>query len=625
MLELMLICSSLLSGGVVIEDGSIDGMDLTPYTEHYIPEDADLAVEDIISRARNFKPFPELSPNFGLGVEEIWLKVTLKAPANSSKYILDFPYAPLDYVTVYLERNQMIQRVVQSGDRVPFSERSIPYRTTNVEISLDTSPTNVWIQIKTESSLQAQILLFDRNAYGQHMASENAGLFFYYGLFLVMLILNLLIYLSLRDRIYLPYILFLFSFVVFQSSVNGTLFQWVLPGFPRIVNGLLLFSLYTALGAGLYFCQLFTDLKNIAPRLNAFSDLAWKLAAVGAFISLSIPYRFGLAITVALGCIVPTIAMISGILSLRSGRREARFYLIAWLAFILGTIIFALKTTGLLPSIFLTNYGMQIGSALEVILLTLALGDRMRLIIADRDALSDKVTEQTESLKVEVDERARVEHEFRTSLEEKIVIMNDATHHLNNPLNHIQQSATLALQVEAPIRENLMQLLSDPSPEAQQAKSFFEDKLNRLKEALDTIDGAIERSAITVELLQFLAAPPNPEPEQRPVDAIFTYLRRRGIVFTHTSVTSATMTTLPPLVGAFVLEQLLRVFPMPHDGYMLCVEKLPNGTVRIYFEAEDDDQSRLIEAATKSGDVLLRDVNASIEVTTKGFQFLLPD
>ena len=221
MLELMLICSSLLSGGVVIEDGSIDGMDLTPYTEHYIPEDADLAVEDIISRARNFKPFPELSPNFGLGVEEIWLKVTLKAPANSSKYILDFPYAPLDYVTVYLERNQMIQRVVQSGDRVPFSERSIPYRTTNVEISLDTSPTNVWIQIKTESSLQAQMLLFDRNAYGQHMASENAGLFFYYGLFLVMLVLNLLIYLSLRDRIYLPYILFLFSFVIFQSSVNG--------------------------------------------------------------------------------------------------------------------------------------------------------------------------------------------------------------------------------------------------------------------------------------------------------------------------------------------------------------------------------------------------------------------
>jgi len=268
---------------------------------------------------------------------------------------------------------------------------------------------------------------------------------------------------------------------------------------------------------------------------------------------------------------------------------------------------------------------MQIGSALEVILLTLALGDRMRLIIADRDALSDKVTEQTESLKVEADERARVEHEFRTSLEEKIVIMNDATHHLNNPLNHIQQSATLALQVEAPIRENLMQLLSDPSPEAQQAKSFFENKLDRLKEALDTIDGAIERSAITVELLQLLAARPNPEPEQRPVDAIFTYLHRRGIVFTHTSVTSATMTTLPPLVGAFVLEQLLRVFPMPHDGYMLGVEELPDGTVRIYFEAQDDDHSRLIEAATKSGDVLLRDVNASLEVTTKGFQLLLPD
>ena len=100
-----------------------------------------------------------------------------------------------------------------------------------------------------------------------------------------------------------------------------------------------------------------------------------------------------------------------------------------------------LKTAGhVCLSIFLTENGMQIGSALEVVLLTLASGDRVRAIIADRDALTQRVTKQTLILAEETQKRAHAEQTLRESLQERMLLINDASHHLNNPLNHIPAS-----------------------------------------------------------------------------------------------------------------------------------------------------------------------------------------
>ncbi|MFX7858391.1 7TM-DISM domain-containing protein, partial [Acinetobacter baumannii] len=54
----------------------------------------------------------------------------------------------------------------------------------------------------------------------------------------------------------------------------------------------------------------------------------------------------------------------------------ARLFLLAWAMFLLGTAMFAAIAFGLLPKNFVTEYGVQIGSALEMLLLSVALGYR---------------------------------------------------------------------------------------------------------------------------------------------------------------------------------------------------------------------------------------------------------
>mgnify|MGYP005998010321 CR=1 FL=1 len=55
----------------------------------------------------------------------------------------------------------------------------------------------------------------------------------------------------------------------------------------------------------------------------------------------------------------------------------ARFFTIAWFAFIIGLVLAAARSFGAIPLTPITLNGYQIGSFIEIILLSLALGERI--------------------------------------------------------------------------------------------------------------------------------------------------------------------------------------------------------------------------------------------------------
>ena len=66
-----------------------------------------------------------------------------------------------------------------------------------------------------------------------------------------------------------------------------------------------------------------------------------------------------------------------GMISLLPGSRPARFYVIAWGAFLCGSVVFLLKNFGLVPHTFMTQHSWQVGALLEMILLSMTLSSRM--------------------------------------------------------------------------------------------------------------------------------------------------------------------------------------------------------------------------------------------------------
>src|SRR5690606_18830920 len=105
----------------------------------------------------------------------------------------------------------------------------------------------------------------------------------------------------------------------------------------------------------------------------------------------------------------------------RAGFRPARLFLVAWTVFLLGIGAFSAIAFGLLPKTFYTEYGLQIGSALEMLLLSIALGHRYaslrneneRIVRSANEELERNVLARTRELREALDQLGEANTQLR--------------------------------------------------------------------------------------------------------------------------------------------------------------------------------------------------------------------
>src|SRR5690554_2131200 len=127
---------------------------------------------------------------------------------------------------------------------------------------------------------------------------------------------------------------------------------------------------------GMLFTFNFLQLHKV-PVLRRMRDLITLLLLA---ILVAIPfvnYYYVMPVLMLLAMVCVSLAMILGIYSWVKGQTSAKYYVIAWTTMLAGGIILALNKFDLIARNFYTENGLQIGSAVEVILLSFALVDRL--------------------------------------------------------------------------------------------------------------------------------------------------------------------------------------------------------------------------------------------------------
>src|SRR5690606_14538102 len=156
-------------------------------------------------------------------------------------------------------------------------------------------------------------------------------------------------------------------------TLNGLGFEYLWPNWPWLADRSVPLSICLALIGMNQFTRTFLELPQRWPLGNVVS-----LSVIGVFVafgvaSLWLPYRIStplVSLTVLFGIAWIVIATVRVV---RLGYQPARLLLLAWGMFLLGTAMFTLLAFGVLPKNFFTEYGVQIGSALEMLLLSIAL------------------------------------------------------------------------------------------------------------------------------------------------------------------------------------------------------------------------------------------------------------
>ncbi|MGC8120425.1 EAL domain-containing protein [Marinobacter sp. VGCF2001] len=352
-------------------------------TDGYIPDMDYLRVASDDQRSPlqalgddNWRALNEQTPNFGYTRDQIWLQFPISHPQSTN--LLEITYPHLDQIDFYLLRDGQIQLSYHTGDRQPFAERPVEHPHFLFPFQLDPGHDyRVLLRIATDGAVQVPLRLWNNRNFFEETSVESQIHALYYGILITAICFNLFVFLALRESVYLYYVLSTLGYLLLIGTLNGITYQFLWPTMPGVQSNAMVLSIPLAMLFTIMFARSFLRLHEASPRLDRLMLTMMALNGAVALSTLIIDYGTGIRVTVALAMPSCLLLTISGPLQWARGNPQAVYYTLAWGAVTLGSAITAANKYGLIPTSFFSVYGMQLGSALQAILLSLALAIRI--------------------------------------------------------------------------------------------------------------------------------------------------------------------------------------------------------------------------------------------------------
>lgn len=395
-------------------------VELAPFTAYYHDTGGRLDL-DGARRAlaeKRYRPLPNGNGSFGFQPGAYWFHIAaVNRNAEVPRWLLVQQFALSDRLDVYTRARNGASTHQVGGDSQLFASRAIRYRHPNFWIDLPADqPVDIFVRVRSDSSMQVPLTLYTPSAFTELARDAQFGIGIYYGILVALFFYNLVLWLSLRDSSYFWYLFHICAFGLVLLTLNGLGFEYLWPRSPWLADHSVPLSICLAQIGMQQFARNFLSLHR-RWRLGDYVGLGM----IAFFVLLGIaatqlPYR--IATPIASAAVFVSIAWIAveGIVVMRRGYKPARLFLLAWSAFLLGTGMFAAIAFDLLPKMFITEYGVQIGSALEMLLLSVALGYRYASLRNENERI---VREAKEQLEHKVEQRT-------TELRSTLALLEDA-------------------------------------------------------------------------------------------------------------------------------------------------------------------------------------------------------
>lgn len=349
--------------------------------------------------------------HYGYTNAVVWLRIpVINGSAFSANWLLRFDNPYIDRIDVYVQRGALFSEQ-RSGQQVAIGERPGRYRQLAFPFVLDAQESvTLYVRAESSGSLTLTHQLITDAAFEQSNSQQLFWLALYFGMLLALGLYNLLLFAGVREPVFLFYSLFVVTFGSATLAVNGfgTLFFWD----PELINTNRVMSVGYILSAlmGTLFARAFLNIASYSKRWNSvlilFAILQLGAAAVALFAPLPLSQQIA---DVAGGFLTAIVLLSAGIYGMYRRAPMAGLFVLAWSFLLIGAFSFSLRNLGILPSNFLTIYGIQMGSAVEMLLLSFALAARFNQLKKQKEAAQSELVQrlrlQEAELEAKVEER----------------------------------------------------------------------------------------------------------------------------------------------------------------------------------------------------------------------------
>ena len=409
-------------------------------------------------------------PNLGINHNAYWLKLHVQNLTDAKQLALQIRLPTLDFVDFYqVAQHGQLVKEEKIGDRRPYYDREFDNPFSTFLFHANPKEINtIYIRIAGSEQLQVPLTLSTEASLQQKNSDAYIIFGVYAGIICVMFVYNLFLYLSTRDETYLYYSVYLFFIGLLQANFQGFPFKYLWPGNMWLSTHAV--YILTPLGAltALEFMRKFLHTKEILPKHNRMLSLFYIPYGIALLLMVMGELMYSYQLLQITAMVIAIYMLVIAFKTYNNGYKSAKFFIRAWIVFLLGLCIFVLKDYNILPYNTVTYNMMPFGSALEVILLSFALADKINILKKEKEASQEEalrisleneklILEQNFELEKKVNEQTLELQQSNEALEQTLSELKDAqsqlvesekmaglgqltagiAHEINNPINFV--------------------------------------------------------------------------------------------------------------------------------------------------------------------------------------------
>jgi len=386
------------------------------------------------------------NPNFGFTQSAIWLSFPFENKKNvQSPMLLEIAFPLHDSIDVYfLDKGKIVSKF-HGGDLLAFSERPLNHR--NFLFPHTVPPKGklqAIVRVQSTDAIYVPIAVWESNEFFTKDQQEVLLLGLFFGFLSIMLIYNLLLHTSTRQKSYLYYSLCTASIIYLQLTQKNLGSQYFWPDATFFNCMSVPISSFIAISASSLFMLKLLDLdekkyKKTVSAFKAFIYLGLLGLALGLIIfvtkSTIIPYSAFVIASVVAGAVATLLVMGMLVNLSLKGNRSAQILSVAWFSLLVGTLLFVSGRVGAPLPMVLTENAMLVGATFEAALISFALGrhikdEREARMLAQEQALSnEREAREAQNSLLKLQERTtqQLEDEVRERTQKLEVAMKSLT------------------------------------------------------------------------------------------------------------------------------------------------------------------------------------------------------
>lgn len=410
-----------------------------------------LTIDDVVNSTDFIKSEEEV-PNLGITPHNIWVKIEIQNSSKEQDLILAVNNSLLNEITLYVNENGKYSFERKLGEAQIFSDREYDDPNYLFDINVSQGINIVYLKIRSWENIQLPIQIGTIKKTFESKKNNDFIIGVYSGIMLIMIFYNLFIYLSIKDYNYLYYVIYIITILITQLNIKGYAFQflWRESNIFAVYSFVVMACLVGV--SSMIFVINFLKIKDFYPKQHLVF-LVFVLLYFCGFMMVFFNPLLGQKIINFTALILSLFFLLLGILISTKKYKPAKYFLVAWSVFLIGIVIYIFKDLNILPYNIYTNNMMLVGSALETVLLSFALADRIntlkreklevletnqQLIINQNVVLEQKVKERT----FEIEQQKQIIEEQRVKevryLRYKALTAQMNPHFIFNSLNSIR-------------------------------------------------------------------------------------------------------------------------------------------------------------------------------------------